>query len=246
MKPLTTGRGERSRVGRWLPMAISLILGLSLFWLAIPRTVAAWISIEGEAVFGKIWNVPPPSDTELKTAAAALRRAIEWAPTGKRLTHLALIEVTQAQRLAITAPERAPLLERAERHLTQGLSIDPVDGFSWLALGLARQLNGSSPRQVARAAMQSLDMAPNMRWLWLSRAEIFFRYASSLQGDELLAVRSQLRTIWSTDPSFRVPLLVAASRADNTSMLFDALNGDLEAQAELEKLRREQGAAQRK
>lgn len=241
MKPTTTTGGEKTdgaalSAGRLLTVAISFSLGAILLCLGIPRTIAAWATIEGDTAFDRIWAIPPASDLDLKSGVAAFVRAIEWQPSGLRLIRLGVIEITQAQRLAATAPERAPLLEQAERHLLEGLSIDPANGFGWHVVAVVRQLRNAPPRRIAVAAMQSLDMAPSARFLWLPRARVLFAYAADLKEDELLSVHRQLRMIWKADPNLRQPLIVTAFSMGNINLLLTALEKDEEAKSELEKL----------
>lgn len=237
MAGATEKSGRRRFDGdRIFVIVVSLLMGGVLLGLGVPRTVAAWATIDGDRVFDQMWTSKPPSDPELQTGASALGRAIEWSPSSPRLVHLAMIELMQAQHLPLLDNERARLLGSAEEHGTQGLSADPVDGFGWLVVANARRLSGATPRRIASAIMQSLDMAPNMQWLWISRAQLLFLYSSWLNEDELLSFRGQLRTIWA-NPTLRKPLITAATESMAAQRLIWALSEDPEAMAEYERLR---------
>ena len=63
--------------------------------------------------------------------------------------------------------------------------------------------------------MASLDVAPNLRGLWSTRAEYLLFHSP----DELYEVRHQLRTIWSEPPNVRLPLVRTALRVDRLTVL---------------------------
>lgn len=222
---------------RALPITLSIGLGLILIGLAVPRTCASWTALGAEPALAKLQKGVPPSDRELAVAAASIRRANEWVPSAHRLADLALVEASQALRLKWHTPERADRLAAVAQHLEESLRIDPADGLVWLRLAGVRQLREATDRAVVLALMQSLDMAPNMRPLWVPRAEMLFGYWRVLTPDELDAVRRQLRTIWRADAALRLPLVTAALRAGELDFASEALAPDTEAQAEFEVLK---------
>ena len=224
------------RIGRLGPALVSAALGVALLWLAVPRTVAAWASIDAQPALEKLQSGKLPTDAELSLGTDGLRRAIGWVPSARRLTDLALLELEQALRLPADAPTRAALLAQAERDVVEGLVANPVNGFAWLRLAVLRELRAAPPRLIAAALVQSLDMAPNMRKLWLPRAAMFLSYWAFLNEDERPSMRAQLRTIWVTDKALRIPLLQEADRQGKTLLIAWALGDDPEAFAEFQKL----------
>lgn len=225
-----------ARIRRFTPALLSAALGLALLWLAVPRTVAAWATLDAQPALEKLQSGKLPTDAELSLGVAGLRRAIGWVPSARRLTDLALLEFEQALRLPADASARAALLAQSERDLVEGLAANPVNGFAWLRLAAVRELREAPPRQIAAALVQSLDMAPNMRKLWLPRAAMFLSYWPLLNEDELPAMRAQLRTIWVTDKALRIPLLQEADRRGKTLLIAWALGDDPEAFAEFQRL----------
>lgn len=239
MSTTTTAKAPNARRrvdGRLWAVAVSAIMGATLAALAFPRTIAAWTTIGGDRIFESLWNVKPPSDQELASGASYFEHAIEWSPSSARYVHLATIELEQAQRLPNQSKERTRLRQSADRHIVQGLSVNPVDGFGWLTLALARQRSGMDKREIAAAGIQSLDMQPNMQWIWLSRAQLLLLYSEQLQPDELLSFQRQLRTIWSF-PKFRKPLIMAGLTSFSERSLMVALQEDPEALPEYQRLK---------
>lgn len=222
---------------RILPAVLSIGLGLILIGVAVPRTYSAWMALEAAPALSKLQKGVPPSDRELEVAAISIRRANDWTPSARRLADLALVELNQALRLKRQTSERTDLLTAAEWHLEASLRINPADGFVWLRLAAIRQARAASERAVVLAFMQSLDMAPNQRPLWVPRAEMIFGYWRSLNPEELDAVCRQLRTIWRADADMRLPLVSAALRAGELDFAAQALAPDWEAQAEFASIR---------
>jgi hypothetical protein len=198
--------------------------------------MAAWSALGAAPALDKLQMDKSPYDAELATGILALERSISWVSSGKRLTDLALLLAVQAERLPNSDPRREGLLMQSEQHLVNGLLADPADGFAWLRLAVVRELRGGQSRQIAAALAQSIDVAPNMRRLWLFRAGLMLRYWRSLSVDELWAMQSQLRTIWSI-PNYRLPLLQIADKLGQAPMLRWALSGDATAEAEFDQLK---------
>ena len=211
-------------------------VGLALLVLAVPRTIAAWSALGARPALDKLQMDKLPYDAELAVGVLALERSISWTPSGRRLTDLALLEAMQAERLPPSEPRRDELLARSERHLVDGLIADPADGFAWLRLAAVRELRGAQSRQIAVALAQSLDVAPNVQRLWIPRAGMMLHYWRTLAIDELFAMRSQLRTIWSV-PRYRRPLMRVADMMVEAEVVRWALKGDTSAEAEYDHLR---------
>jgi hypothetical protein len=215
---------------------MAAVLGAGLLVLAIPRTVSAWAALQAEPAIEKLQFGKTPSDDELATGVAALDRALTWTPSARRLTDLALLELVQATRIQANDAMRADLLARSEHHLIDGLTEDPANSFAWLRLATVRELQGAPGRQVAVALLQSLDMGPNIRRLWIQRARGLLIYWPYFTPDEFLSMRSQLGAIWS-DKSMRVPLVQTADQFSQLPILSLALASDPAAFEELERLK---------
>jgi hypothetical protein len=200
--------------------------------------MAAWEALGARPTLEKLEiGKARPSDQELAEAVAALERSVAWVPSARNNADLAFLEVEQVLRLPADDAGRAGLLSRAQQHLVDSLTANPADGFAWLRLAIVREQGGAPPRQIAVPLAQSLDVAPNVRQLWLPRAIMLLRYWRYLTVDELLAMRAQLRTIWMVDKAARLPLLHAAENMGQAPMISWAIGDDRSAQAEYEKLK---------
>jgi hypothetical protein len=242
-RSMTAAQGRRASRPRRLGAArlgfvlVSAVLGASLLVLAVPRTLAAWASLDAVPAIDKLQMGQTPSADELTNGVTALKRALDWTPSARRLADLALLELEQAFRFPKEDSRRAELLGVAEQHLVAGLRMNPANGFAWLRLATVRELQGAPARQVAVALTQSLDVAPNMRKLWIPRAAGLLAYWRYLTVDELQALRGHLRAIWTADKTMRLPLMRAAQQVEQFPILAWSLTEDPIALEELERLK---------
>jgi hypothetical protein len=205
---------------------LSLAIGALLVLLALPRAAAAWFSLEARPALEKLQSGRLPTDLELGGGISGLKNALSWTTSARRLTDLGLLELEQGERLPEGNADRAALLGNAERHLTEGLAEGPANGFAWFRLALVREMRHAPSRQTAAALGQSLDVAPNMRKLWLPRASLFFFFWRDLTFEELVVLRAHIRTVWAADVQMRLPLLQAAALAGQLPVLSWMLSED--------------------
>jgi hypothetical protein len=212
------------------------VFGLALVAVGTPRTVAAWYNTEADAALQKLQEQGTLSIRELATGIAALQQSLFWSRSARRLSDLSVLELVQARALPLTDPQRNSVLTHSERHLSESLIANPVDGFGWLRLAVLREFLGVPRRDIAAALIKSLDMAPNARALWIPRATMLFAYWLDLTSDELLAVKSHLQIVWSSDEAIRLPLLQGADRIGNRAFIAWALIGNAQAMKEFDSL----------
>lgn len=219
-------------------MGLTAALGAALLVLGVPRTIAAWEALAAEPALEKLQvGRKRASDAELADAVDGLERSVAWIPSARRFADLAFLEVEQAIRLPLEDPKRTVLLASAEQHVIKSLVANPADGYAWMRLAIIRELTGAPPRQIAVALAQSLDVAPNVRQLWIPRATMLMTYSSHLTAEELPAWRSQLRNIWTYGRAVRLPLLQTAIRLGQVETVSWGIGDDPPAQEEFEKLR---------
>jgi hypothetical protein len=218
---------------------LSAVLGGLLLYLAIPRTLAAWASLEAQPAISTMQNGQRPSDSGQAEGIAGLQRALSWTTSARRLTDLALLELEQAEQLATTdSVGRRRLLVSAQGHLLAGLAEDPANGFAWLRLALVREHLQAPPSAVAEALLQSVDVAPNMRKLWMPRAIMLLAYWRQLTPDEMPVLRNQLRTIWNSHETYRYQLVRAAHQTGQTLLLQWAIGDDSASLEEFQRIYR--------
>src|SRR5579883_129554 len=223
-------------------VCLSVLCGIALIGLGLPRTISAWASMAGEQAYTALSKSPAPSGEAIANGIEGLRFAISVVPSPGRYSKLAGLEIAQAQRLAIDDPHRKALLERAEQHLDLAITGNPTDGWACMLLAGLRRDRGASPREILAPVVHSLDVSPNLRELWVWRAELLLAYWPALRPEELSIMRSQFRTIWNTDPKMRRPLTELAVKLGQVWVLTWTLDGGAEALGEIARLTHELAA----
>lgn len=222
-----------------MAVAVPVLLGLLLLGLGIPRTVAAWWSLEAEPVMDKMQAGQSPSESEIVSAKEGARSALRWVPSSRRLATLGTLELLEARLQPVDDPKRLTLLAEAEDHLVAALVRNPTAAVAWYNLALVRMAKGASGRQVVEALVGSLRMAPHKRDLWTPRAALLLRYWRFLDEEELQEFRSQLRTIYVQSPADRMKLLETAIDLGEMRFTAAALGEDPLAEEAYDQLRAE-------
>jgi hypothetical protein len=220
-------------VGQLQLVILSGVMGAALLAMAVPRTLAAWYNAQAEPALHKLQTQGEASPQDLARGLAALQQSLYWNSSARRLGDLSLLELAQAISLPPEDPLRRSLLALSHRHLVESLVANPADGFGWLRLAMERELLGAPGRAIAAALAKSLDVAPNVRPLWLPRATMFLAYWLELSSDELLAMKNHLQIVWSEEETIRMPLMQAAERGGRLPILRWALIGNEHALEEL-------------
>jgi hypothetical protein len=193
--------------------------------------VAALESVKADSALYEVNSGRTPKPADVVAGVAGLDAAMVWVPSAKRLTNLATLELELALLPKHEESRRSEVLADAERHFVEGLALNPVDGPAWYRFAVVRSLRQAPPRAIAECLMQSLDMAPNMRGLWLPRARLLMANWEGLEPDEVAAVQRQLRTIWAADPAMRRPLAQTAREIGRLAVLQQTLGNDPGIQA---------------
>lgn len=219
-------------------MALPLSLGLALFGLALPRTIAAWASLDAAPAFAAFAARNDPSDAVLADAAHGLSAAVSFVPSSAYLVKLAEIEGAQASKVGIDKAMRADLLGKAESHLTRALLADPTQTFGWLDLAKVRIARGAGERDIVVPLVHALEVAPNMPLAWIPRAELLLRHWPFLDSEELPEFAAQIRTIWSASPDFRAQLAEAAIGVDEMEVVAAVISEPPATLATLQEMQR--------
>jgi len=211
-------------------------VGAVLLALAVPRTIAAWEAIAAQPALEKIDAGKPLSTAELREAVAGLERSVTWVTSDRSLKDLGTLELSLYQALPFTDPGRGAVLASCERHFLEGLAANPADGMAWYRLAQVRQLSGGDARRVVVALMQSADMAPNYRPVFVGRTLGLLLYRAVLTPEEFQVAESQIRTFWRGAKPAERKALYGYVRGDAASlaMIENAVREDPDAKAAYE------------
>jgi hypothetical protein len=237
----TTGRRAKPALGPagLAVLGLAVVLGVALLVLSVPRTVAAWSSLEAQPAMGKLWHGEDPTPEELSACIEASQRALRWTESAERWGNLGSCEYARARQTSVDSPERANWLALAEKHTQESVIANPADGHGWYRLALIRQARGAAAREIVPPLIASLDVAPNARRMWRGRGEMLLFYAPMMKAEELTSTAQQLRTMWTYSPAHRPALLGQARRLGRRGVLIAALLSEPEALAELDMMERQ-------
>lgn len=191
-----------------------------------------------DPVLAKVRNAESPTAIELRDGIASLRRSLVVLSSSRRLIDLGTLEFLSSHEITGDDAARRILIDAAEGHLAQGLAINPLDGLAWYRLAQVRQARDvNDGRAIVVALMQSLDMSPNLRSLWVARTFGLLVYRRYLTPEEMTALMSSLHTSWGAEKAFRIFLVRALrSNADALALLEQALANDTNALQQLRQL----------
>jgi len=216
-------------------------MGAGLLVLSVPRTIAAWEAMPARPLLEKIDNAKPIPISELRDGIRGLERSVTWVASDRYLKDLATLELTLFQILPAGNPDRAVVLAACEQHLLDGLAANPADGLAWYRLAQVRQSKGEDARPIVVALMQSVDMAPNFRPLFVGRTLGLILFRRALTPEEIQIAESQIRTFWRGSSPADRKVLYGYLRGDNAAlaMVEQAVREDTEAKANYEAIKLE-------
>lgn len=226
---------------RIFPACLGVVMGAGLLLLSVPRTIAAWEAMPSRPLLEKIDNAKSIPISDLRDGIRGLERSVSWVASDKYLKDLGTLEFSLYQALPLSDPERTAVLAAAERYLLDGLAANPADGLAWYRLAQVRQSRGGDTRPIVVALMQSVDMAPNFRPLFVGRTLGLILFRRDLTPEETLVAEGQIRTFLRVGSLADRKVLYGYLRGDNDSlaMIERALQDDPEAKANYEALKAE-------
>ena len=194
-----TARG-RGHQGRWAG-GLTLLLGVLILWLALPRLVASALLAARDPVIERMIAGERVAAAELLGLLASRALALGWVED--RDTHNE--RGTALTSLAFEQPEgaaRTALLERAAGAIRAGLAVAPADPKDWMQLGyLLVLLEGDITPEAARAFLFSIRTggfaAPDFlhrRLFWTLAHWTFY------DEEERRQIRDQIRLAWRAAP----------------------------------------------
>lgn len=189
---------RRRGAGRLLAALVGLAIGVALLGLAVPRTMAAWLALPAQAALEDIQFGRPVEAARLSAALDALSAARRWNDSPRVTTDMALLRLARAELAGTDRERRMEDLRAADGLLRDGLARSPGNAFAWLRLAIVREQRNGPSRAVADALMMSIDLAPNMKRLWLPRLAVAMRNWRFLREDEASILRRQFRLAWSS------------------------------------------------
>lgn len=117
--------------------AVTGILALALIVLALPRTVAALLTIPSAAILRSLQNQEAVGIEDLERVVSGQRRGLSLVADGRLATDLGLAELLIAERLPSDDPAVPAHFTNATNALKQGLALAPGNPYAWARLAAA-------------------------------------------------------------------------------------------------------------
>lgn len=221
------------QVWRSAVAAITGIIALALIMLALPRTIAALLTIPSAAILRSLQNQEPVEIADLEKVVRGQQRGLSLVGDGRLATDLGLAELLIAERLPADDQGAPARFASATTALKDGLGMAPGNPYAWarLAYAEARQ-QGWTPLALSSLRLAFLTSPYDPRLLW-SRLRLGFLAWPYMQPDDRDIVLQQIRWAFDENPK---ELARLAADADRVNVVRAALLRLPGAAAEFEKL----------
>ena len=155
----------------WGRIAVGLCLGIALVYLAVPRTMAAFLHLPGNPILETIQTGGSASGAELQILADSRENGLTWVDAGRAWTDLSLAYLTLAEEAGYDTDVGAAYLAQSVRALKTGSSKGPANPYAWARLTFLG-LESNGPEVESKSALiMSLFTGPYERSLAQSRIQ---------------------------------------------------------------------------
>ena len=217
-------------------MAFAVLLGGTIFAVALPPTLGAYVNIGTDGILKHIQAGEIATLEDARRLVVARRRAMELSPSGRTATDIGLALLLLSEGDGIGESDRLMLRKDARLALRDGLAAAPSNPFAWTRYALALSVDRGGN---ARAAGQALVMAyrtgryePKLNF---ARLELGLGLWPVLTVGARRAVLAEVKTAWRAD---RHRLVALARRYDAINVVRAGLVGVPDARKAFETLMR--------
>jgi len=184
-----------------LPAVVVLLVAAVILYLAIPRTIAAFILYPETAMLRQIQKGYPVDAFGMGGLVRSRRAAMAWVDDGRIRTDLALAELLMAEAKGDGSRRDPALVAAAIVAASEGLARAPLNPHAWARLAYARYLRDGLTRGVATDLKMSIFTGPHEPRLVFSRLALSLRdWRNFSRTDRDLLLR-QVRFAWDVSPS---------------------------------------------
>jgi len=179
--------------------AITLIFGMSLIVLGVPRTIGAFVALPSGPILNKIQFQKPVQQNELETLIESQEGSLAWGETGRKWTDLGLAQLLMAEQTVSEPSVRQGHIEDAIVSLKKGLSLAPANAFAWTRLAYV-EIKKAGPSQAAASALRmSFATAPYEPSLLRVRLELCFLTWQHFGPKDREVFFKQIRAWWNSE-----------------------------------------------
>jgi len=171
---------------------IGVSLGVSLLWLSIPRTMAAFLNLPGDPVLENIQLGKPVTIDDLNNFVSSRKNSLEWVESGRTWTDLGLAYLQLAKQVGYDTEEGTEYTAKSAQALKAGLSLAPASPYAWARLaflGLQPQNYGIDAKH---ALIMSLLTGPFERRLASTRIQYALALWDKLEARQQKMIYGQI------------------------------------------------------
>lgn len=183
-----------------LPAVVGLFVAAIILYLAIPRTIAAFILYPETATLRQIQNGNPVDAYGMGGLARSRRAAMAWVDDGRIRTDLALAELLMAEAKGNGSQRDPALVAAAITAASEGLARAPLNPQAWARLAYARYLRNGPTRGVATDLRMSIFTGPYEPRLVFSRLALSLRDWQNFAKEDRDLLLGQVRFAWDVSP----------------------------------------------
>lgn len=232
-KNITPNSVRDIRTGVGAPvLAVVAVVSAVLLYLAVPRTVAAFLALPERHLLADIRGGGDADKEALQALIDSRRRASEWSKPALYSSELALAHLFMAEAAGPTPASRAGHLTLAQMYLEASLRQAPANPHDWTRLAYVQMLTRGPSTQSADALAMSILTAryePDLMFARLQLSLICWKFFAFPDQD---IVRDQVRLAWQEAPD---RLLKLVRREEWVDILRSAFAGNPDFLADLER-----------
>ena len=208
---------EKSMVIKKAFALLVLLVGIALFFLALPRVRAAFNYLPVDAVIEKINNRESLDDEKFAELIEIAQTSISIDDNPHYWEGLSGLFLYQAQKDDLSKEAGINWLKQAKHSIEQSLARSPANADLWYSLSVVYFLLDLPPEQMVKMLVMSIITDPNATGILMQRLNLCLQYFYLFEDDDIDLLRAQVLTAWSVSS---VDFLSTVANAQNMSIIW--------------------------
>ena len=208
---------EKSRVIKKAFALLILLVGIALFFLALPRVRAAFNYLPVDVAIEKINNKENLDDDKLAELIETAQTSLSLDDNAHYWEGLSGLFLYQAQKEDRSKEANINWLKQAKYSIEQSLARSPANADSWYRLSVVHFLLDLPPEQMVKMLVMSIITDPNATGILMQRLNLCLQFFYLFEDDDNDLLRTQVLTAWSASS---VDFLSTVANAQNMSIIW--------------------------
>jgi len=176
--------------------ALSLLLGVLLLVLSVPRIIAEVLMLPGNRVLPMMGDAKRSSAKELTIFIASRQRSLPWSGSARLRTDLGSAQLLQLRDVAGGGPRYQEEMAESLKMLREGLARAPGNPYAWTKLAYASLVDQTPPRRVVPLLEMAIRTAPVELPLTFARLQLCLIEWDYFPASSRPLLNKQLRLAW--------------------------------------------------